>query len=987
MEDGVMFESVYKVTLKVGTFATYFAAWKNISNYMVKERGAIASYFYIQPPQFGEELRECLIYSRWPNIEMNKKSWPFAKNDPLIPFELFDAEKSMSVSRESIDTSMFFETKDEVVTFAQKNNFTLHDQVETLRKNILIYNDNGCGDSTYQIADMLRQAVDVSVCRILTVDANYLLHIPEWENTTRLLIIPGGRARPYYTALGAHWKNEQAIPGEMRELDDIGAGNQRIKDFVENGGNFLGICAGGYYGAERTVFERGGALEVLDEGALKLFPGTAEGPAYGLGRFQYNSEQGSEVAELSSRQLLYANELEVYFNGGCFFTMEGEEQIPDEQVLASYSNIKKEDGSSPAAIVESSVGKGLAILSGTHFEYFSYSPASGLKAEIIAKLAKTDEKRRCFHGEIFGRLGLPLSLEIHNKVYAKKANELPLLAAHFAQSSKAAKFNSVHFKIHESTQVYAESHEEELRNYAVGDWRVVVADQQIKGQGTHGRTWASPRGNVYATFSTVAPIQPQQLSDVPQVVVIAIMQVLKTFGLEPNYKWVNDVLINDKKISGILCRTGGMSGKNVILHIGIGINVALSAIDCNALSQPATSINLALGKKVNKQVVIELLTRSLAHHFYCYLQVGRLFMTDELNARLAFRDQSITFDLEDNKKTVIQGTLLGVDENGWIIIQNSENGLVQSYNTGRILRGQELAVYRKEKNIGSAPLSHMFSTATFERTDFKEIGSTQDYLRDNAAQLFLKTDRVVVTANEQTKGRGTQNRRWASPPDVNIYATFGVEILPENQLKLQEMQSQPITTQVAVLAVVKTLREFGFDPKIKWRNDIRLDGKKICGILCEPGATQPPILSSKNNPVGLIGIGLNVNMGQEVCDTLDQPVTSMKIQGGQEYDKETVFNQLQHHLNGLINYYFSYGAQPLLREIEEALEGIGQTIDVRNDDDNDQGRGIVHSGEFIGIDEIGRLKLRLANDTILVINQGQIVKESLANTARVTIKV
>lgn len=975
-----MFESVYQVTWQSRDFDRYFEAWEKISDYMVKERGALASNLYAQESLKNESVT-CLIHSRWPNIDMNKKAWLFLKSKLSISSELFEAQRVIEESMETMNPLDELYNRSEVEQYIQEKNFVLKNKIKSSKKNILIYNDEGCGDSVYQILAMLSNTVDLSECRILIVDANHLINVPGWEETTRLLIIPGGRARPYYTALGAQWENEQAFPGEMRRLKDIGIGNQRIKNFVNNGGNYLGICAGAYYGAERTVFELGGVWEVLDEGALKLFSGTAEGPAYGLGRFKYNSEQGAEVAELSSSQLLYANELDVYFNGGCFFTLEGQEKIPYEQVLACYNNIKKEDGSSPAAIVENTVGKGLAILSGTHFEYFSYSQNAGLEEDIVNKLAQTDEKRKCFQGEILGRLGIPLSEALHNKIYAKKIHELPLLAPQFSENSKAAKFNSVYFDVCESTQAYAEAHENELNDYQVGKWRVVVAEQQTKGQGTHGRSWASPRGNVYATFSTLAPIKPQHLSDVPQIVVIAVMQVLKTFGLEPQYKWVNDVLINDKKISGILCRTTGMKGDNFILHIGIGINVALSAIDCAALSQPATSLNIALGKQVNKDVVIELLKRSLAHHFYCYLQVGRLFMMDELNNRLAFKNQNITFDLEDNKKTVIQGTLLGINEKGWIIIKNAEDNSEQSYYSGRILKGGELKMYMQQKAARSVSLSSVFAEQRIKREHFDKIGSTQDYLRENAKELFENTDRVVVTANEQTKGKGTHNRRWASPPDVNIYATFGIEILPEHHDKLSEMQQQPITTQAAVLAVVKTLREFGFDPKIKWRNDVRLDGKKICGILCEPGAGQPIILSSKNNPVGLIGIGLNVNMGQEVCDTLDQPVTSMKVQGGQEYDKEAVFNRLQFHFNGLVNYYFSHGVQSLLREIQEALEGIGQIVEVRNDDDNEKGRGAIHKGELIGIDEVGCLQLRLEDQSILAINQGQIVKESLISTA------
>ena len=69
----------------------------------------------------------------------------------------------------------------------------------------------------------------------------------------------------------------------------------------------------------------------------------------------------------------------------------------------------------------------------------------------------------------------------------------------------------------------------------------------------------------------------------------------------------------------------------------------------------------------------------------------------------------------------------------------------------------------------------------FQRTHLDEIPSTQDYLREHADMLLANDSLVVITANSQTKGRGTQNRKWASPPNVNIYATFGFVL--DNLLK------------------------------------------------------------------------------------------------------------------------------------------------------------------------------------------------------------
>ena len=67
-------------------------------------------------------------------------------------------------------------------------------------------------------------------------------------------------------------------------------GNRRIRSFIENGGKYLGICAGGYYGTSKVEFDVHGPLEVNEERELKLFKGRAIGPA--LKGFNYHTTSG-----------------------------------------------------------------------------------------------------------------------------------------------------------------------------------------------------------------------------------------------------------------------------------------------------------------------------------------------------------------------------------------------------------------------------------------------------------------------------------------------------------------------------------------------------------------------------------------------------------------------------------------------------------------------------------------------------------------------
>ena len=99
-----------------------------------------------------------------------------------------------------------------------------------------------------------------------------------------------------------------------------------------------------------------------------------------------------------------------------------------------------------------------------------------------------------------------------------------------------------------------------------GDHSVVVAAAQSAGRGRFRRKWVSHHGNLYASFIYACPERDARLS---YAVAIAVADTLLSFGIVPTIKWPNDILVDDKKISGILIE---YYGRFVI--VGIGINVA-----------------------------------------------------------------------------------------------------------------------------------------------------------------------------------------------------------------------------------------------------------------------------------------------------------------------------------------------------------------------------------------------------------------------------
>ena len=113
---------------------------------------------------------------------------------------------------------------------------------KTKKNKVLIYNDEGTGKlcilQTYDAIQKVCKKLRVSVRMEYVGHKDVLNTDDKWEDDTFLFVIPGGKDKPYFELLK-------------------GKGNRRIMNFVKNGGSYLGICAGAYYGAERIEFEKG----------------------------------------------------------------------------------------------------------------------------------------------------------------------------------------------------------------------------------------------------------------------------------------------------------------------------------------------------------------------------------------------------------------------------------------------------------------------------------------------------------------------------------------------------------------------------------------------------------------------------------------------------------------------------------------------------------------------------------------------------------
>jgi len=127
---------------------------------------------------------------------------------------------------------------------------------------------------------------------------------------------------------------------------------------------------------------------------------------------------------------------------------------------------------------------------------------------------------------------------------------------------KLAGYKVLSFDKISSTQTYAH---DMIAQGKASDHMVIVAAAQYAGRGRYRRKWVSHHGNLYASFIFNSPERDPRLS---YAVAVAIAETIISYGVSPQIKWPNDILVNKAKISGVLIE---YAGRFVI--VGIGINV------------------------------------------------------------------------------------------------------------------------------------------------------------------------------------------------------------------------------------------------------------------------------------------------------------------------------------------------------------------------------------------------------------------------------
>jgi BirA family biotin operon repressor/biotin-[acetyl-CoA-carboxylase] ligase len=202
------------------------------------------------------------------------------------------------------------------------------------------------------------------------------------------------------------------------------------------------------------------------------------------------------------------------------------------------------------------------------------------------------------------------------------------------------------------------------------DLSLVIADEQTAGRGRLDRKWFTPSGTALA-FSLIlrpSPAERPHLSRMVGLAALSVTDSLLARGLSPEIKWPNDILLNGRKVAGILIESVWSGEEIDCIVIGMGVNILKSAVpDTGMLSFPATSLEEALGYPVERTEVL--------HDILAALIVLRpQLSTDEFMVKweelLAYRGRQV--QVEMGGADLLTGSVSGLGTDGSLQLRDQD---------------------------------------------------------------------------------------------------------------------------------------------------------------------------------------------------------------------------------------------------------------------------------------------------------------------------
>jgi BirA family biotin operon repressor/biotin-[acetyl-CoA-carboxylase] ligase len=196
---------------------------------------------------------------------------------------------------------------------------------------------------------------------------------------------------------------------------------------------------------------------------------------------------------------------------------------------------------------------------------------------------------------------------------------------------------------------------------------VVVAEKQTAGVGRHGHSWHSEsEGGLYLSIILRLPLPPDTLPVLTMALGLAAQRTVDELaGVACDLRWPNDLLLNEKKLAGILVQAPDAG----VLIAGIGVNVNQSAFP-EELRSIATSLRLETGQEYSREALLDRIVAESLRFAEFLTDRGKRSILEQFEARSSYvRGKLVEVDAVDR---IVTGITAGLDENGFLRVQTAD---------------------------------------------------------------------------------------------------------------------------------------------------------------------------------------------------------------------------------------------------------------------------------------------------------------------------
>lgn len=207
---------------------------------------------------------------------------------------------------------------------------------------------------------------------------------------------------------------------------------------------------------------------------------------------------------------------------------------------------------------------------------------------------------------------------------------------------------------------------------------IVIAEEQRKGKGRLGRRWVSHPGGIYLSCIMKPEIAPGEIQEFTLVSALSVINTLRdTTGLSCLIKWPNDIMLDGKKLCGILTEMKAETDRIDFVILGIGIN---ANVNSKTLPPTATSLKDALNKRVFRIEIVKALLRNLEKEYISFKKDGFTSVRKRIIEKSETIGKNVRVSCHD---AIIEGEAVDIDSEGALVIR-LKDGTVRKIVSGDI---------------------------------------------------------------------------------------------------------------------------------------------------------------------------------------------------------------------------------------------------------------------------------------------------------------